>query len=278
MNELDILVKPQLGTIETNFEEVKEALALQMSAYTDLEVTEDIIPERKKDVAVLRKIRKSVDEKRKDVKRDFMQPYDVFDKQVKELIGLIDEPITLIDKKLKEFEEKRIAEKQAHLQELYDANISGMQDFLPFNVVKRDKWDNKTCTDSEIIGDIQTEVIRVRGDLDAIKALRSEIEDRLIDVYKREGLGAALKANTDYLDAKHLAEQKLQEERVKKTEEHVETIDDIPDVTLPEEYMHKGFYTVQTETSRMVTFFVSESDADTVVTLLEVNGIEYRRS
>ena len=63
MDELKIVINQELGTISTNFEEVKEALTDQMKVYEELKVSESNKPERKKDIATLRKIIKAVTEK-----------------------------------------------------------------------------------------------------------------------------------------------------------------------------------------------------------------------
>ena len=57
--------------------------------------------ERKKDVATLRKIAKSVNEKKVEAKNEFMRPYTVFENNVKELIEIINEPISIIDNQVK---------------------------------------------------------------------------------------------------------------------------------------------------------------------------------
>ena len=73
MNDLEVKVSQQPGIINCNLEEIKEALKVQMTAYMDLEVTEGNIKESKSDLATLRKIKKAVDDRRKEVKRTACQ-------------------------------------------------------------------------------------------------------------------------------------------------------------------------------------------------------------
>ena len=103
MNDIEVKVTQTAGVIESNFEEIKEALGLQMTAYLELEVTEDNINERKADLATLRKICKAVDERKKEVKKGFMKPYEDFEKEVKDVLAVINEPINMIDTELKGF-------------------------------------------------------------------------------------------------------------------------------------------------------------------------------
>lgn len=273
MNEISVVVNQTPGVIECNFDEIKEALARQMTAYTSLEVTEENIPESKKDLATLRKIRKAVDDRRKEIKKDFSKPYDEFEKRVKDILSVIDEPIGMIDSKLKEFEEKRVAERQAHLLKLYEDNIGEYAPFLTFEALKTPQWDNKTCTDATILSDISTARLAVRQDLDSIHALESEIEDKLIEAYRLSGnsLNAAISKNTQYIEAKRLAEKRVEEEQAKK-EVHAakEAQIVIEEPEKPE--------TAEQPVEEYVTFIVSASDAEQVAEILSFNDIEYRRA
>ena len=140
MNDLEVKVQQQPGKIICNFKEIKEALEIQMTAYTSLEITEEGQKEAKADLATLRKIRKAVDDQRKAVKNEFMTPYNEFEKEVKDILAVIDTPITMIDTKLKEFDERRIEEKQQHLdycvavtKARYTASLDVMnEDFFRF--------------------------------------------------------------------------------------------------------------------------------------------------
>lgn len=218
MNEFE--VKQTKGSIVCNFEEMKEELSNMMTAYTSLEITEDKIPESKKDLAVLRKIRKSVDERKKEVKKSFMQPYEDFEKGVKELLAVIDEPIAMIDGKLKTFDVKRIAEKKEHLASLYSENIEGYSEYIPFEVTLGDKWQNVSFADKDYLYDLSEMKVKIKSDLAAISSLHSEIEQDVISAYKNSGnnLSVAIQKNSDYLSAKEKAEQKVREEQERKAE------------------------------------------------------------
>ena len=93
MDELKIVINQELGTISTNFEEVKEALTDQMKVYEELKVSESNKPERKKDIATLRKIIKAVTEKKSTVKAECLKPYSEFETKANELIEIINKPI-----------------------------------------------------------------------------------------------------------------------------------------------------------------------------------------
>lgn len=108
MNELKFNVVQSIGEITANFDEFKNQVSQELEKYKSKEFTEDTKKDVKKDLAELRKKKAAVNERRIEVKKEYMKPYDEFEAKVKELITLIDEPITLIDYKVKEFEEKEL--------------------------------------------------------------------------------------------------------------------------------------------------------------------------
>lgn len=224
MEELKVTVDQTPGKIECNFDEIEAALRNQMTAYADLEITEENIPERKADLATLRKIRGAVDDKRKEVKRDFDAPLKEFEGKVKSLTGILDEQIYRIHDGLNVFEQKRIAEKQAHNRELYEREVGGLAEYLPYESIRSDKWNNKTTTDTAIVAEIQEKVLRVNNDLAAIRALGSEIEEKLLATYKASGnqLSVAIQKNTEYMEAKRAAEERLKAEAERKAREEAE--------------------------------------------------------
>lgn len=213
MNLPEVVINQTPAVIHCNFGEIKYALATQMEAYKDLPVTEDNEQERKKDLATLRKIRKAIDDKRKDIKKEAETPIKAFEAEVKDVLTVIDKPIAEIDGQLKDLDQARIQARQQHLQDVYRENIGEWEEYLPFNVVKRPQWDNRTCTDRDIIYDISEMKVKVENDVAAIKATGSEIEDRMLAVYKQSGdLAAAIRRHTEYMEAKKAAEEHAKRE------------------------------------------------------------------
>ena len=221
MNELRVEVRQTPGEIACNFAELEDALKTQMQAYAGLEVTEDNIPERKKDIATLRKIKGAVDDETKKVEKEFSKPLNEFKDRVKNLTGILDKEIVRIDGEIKEFDRRRIEEKQKHIRELYTSAVGDYAEFLPLSVIKSSKWDNKTCSDTEITGAIQEMVLKVRSDLSAIKALASPFEEKLIAAYKASGnqLAVAVQKNTDFIEGAKEAERRAAEEAARRAKE-----------------------------------------------------------
>lgn len=255
MNEFEVLVTPKAGSIDTNFADIKAQLELEMSAYKGVEVSESNLSERKKDVAFLRKVRKAVDDKRKDVKKFYMQPYMDFENSCKELLSVIDEPIDEINTQVKAFDEKRIAEKRAELEKFYTDNIEEFSRFIPFESTLEDTWSNVSYKSKDYQFHLSELKTRVRSDIDVIKSLGSEIEEELINVYQKSGniLASAVQRNQQYLSDK----QKISAQVKEQIKEEVTTY--IPNET----------------EKRMIKFIVSGEDAEQVRQFLDFSNISY---
>ena len=208
MNEFAVSIK-QPPVITGNFAEMQDELASMMQAYAGLEVTEENIPERKKDVATLRKIKEAIESKRKAAKKEYEGPFKVFESECKKLTGIIDKEIDRINADMNVYEQKRIALKRERVSEIYDNNIGDCAEYLPLESLRRKEWDNKTYTEANIASDIQESVIAVRSDLQSIENLvEADWLDECKKAYRQSGnsLVSALNRAKDLRTAKEAAE------------------------------------------------------------------------
>lgn len=205
MNDFQVSIK-QPVIITGNFEEMRAELQNMMQAYAGLEVTEDNLPERKKDVATLRKIKTAIEDKRKAAKKDYEKPFKAFESECKKLTGIIDKEIDRINADMDVYEKKRIAEKRKVIDRLYAENIGDYADYLPLESLRRPQWDNKTYTESAIITDIQEAVLTVKNDLRTIDTMCDPWQAECKAVYLVSGLTGALQRYKDLENARKTAE------------------------------------------------------------------------
>lgn len=216
--ELKIL-SPQEGgfvkEIRWNNEELKAEIAEKMQEYKSLAFTEETIKEAKADRAKLNKLRTAFEDERKRIKKLCMAPYDEFEKQVKELIALIDEPIRMIDGQIKEVEERRKVEKKGEILEFYESVIGVLKGILPFDRVFRQEYLNVSKSMKSIKEEIQALIDQVNSDLDTIEGFGSKYELQIKDVYLRTlNLSSAMQEKSRLEEVEHrLAERKQREER-----------------------------------------------------------------
>ena len=226
MNELSVKVNVGVGTIDFNLQELKDNLAEEMKVYENLVVTEDTVKDSKKDLAMLRKASKELNDRKIAVKKEFLAPYTAFESEVKDAIAIIEKPISLIDAQIKEFELKQKMEKKDHLKEVFAAEVGGYADYMNFDSYFKDSWLNASTKDKDVVDEIQIAKMKIQADLTAIESLSSEIEPELIDHYKRtHSLAECIQKNTNYLETKRLAEERVRrEEEERKAREEQERL------------------------------------------------------
>lgn len=289
MQEIKVNVEQTSGIIGFNFEEIKEVLASQMQIYKGMVFTEDSKKEAKATIAELRKLAKAIDDKKKDVKKSFMQPYTDFETKVKELNALIDEPITFINGQVEEFEKKRISEKQKRIVEIYAEKVDGMENYLPFTKIYNSKWENATVSEKNIGDEITERVLAVRTDLNTIKAMTSEYEDKGLETYKRSlSLADAIQCIRNYENqALEIKKRQEEEERRKKElelkkekEEPVKEKEELPDfVKEAEDASTKEDLIYIEEEKYNITYNVNADPFQLVQleSFMKENNIPYRR-
>jgi DNA-binding transcriptional MerR regulator len=172
-NSLETLPK----TIDFNFEDLKTELGRSLSYYNGLVVTEDDIKSAKEDRAKLNKLRETLENKRKEVKKECMAPYTDFENKVKELVGLIDKPILAIDTQLKDYEDKRRAAKRADILAIYEDTVGELRALLPFDKLWRDEWYNTGVSMKKIREAIVASEDKTASDLEVLSTVESEFAD-----------------------------------------------------------------------------------------------------
>ena len=186
---MELIIKTDLQTfpamIEYNHENLKTELSEQLKKYQNIVVTEDCVKEFKADKANLNRLKTALEDKRKEIKKAILQPYKNFEKSIKELVALIDEPIQAIDSQLKEIDNKKKGEKLKEIQKLYQDSIGIFKDLIPFEKIYNCKWPNSTYKLNEIALEMQELQVTLNNGLQIIEGLdtdfKQEIKDKLFE-------------------------------------------------------------------------------------------------
>lgn len=224
MLELKIFSPQENGfvtEIKWNNEELKAAIAEKMKEYKGLVFTEETISEGKKDRANLNKLRGAIDDERKRVKKLCMEPCNRFEKEVKEVLALVDEQINAIDVQIKEVEQIKREEKRKAVQELFES--IGFQKFVTLEMIWDEKWLNASVTLSKVENQMKETMYRIGEEVGTISRL-PEFSFEAMEVYKKTlDLTQAIKKGQELADIQKrkeemLARQKAEEERGKAEE------------------------------------------------------------
>lgn len=211
MEEMKLNVTTGEMKISANFDAFEKWIDERTHEYDGVVFTEDQKAAARKSVANLRKTKKSVEDSLKTTKKLWLEPFEVFSDKVKALSAKLDVPIDYIIKQVEEFESKRIAEREADIQRIYDENIGDMVDFLPLYKIKSDKWTNASTSIKAITKELTEIVNSARAGKMAIEAMASEAKEEALCKFK-----ATLNL-TDALD--HINKYEAQKAEVLKREE-----------------------------------------------------------
>lgn len=210
VNSLRLVISPlqKMEAIKFNYEELKGGLTASLEKYQNLVYTPENIKEAKDDRATLNALKKSLNDEKIKIKKEFMVPYDDFEAKIKELIELVDKPASEIDKQVKVFEEQKKAKKREAIKTIYSENIGAYAELISLEKLYDPRWENKTYKETDITKEIQDVVKKADSDLKVIVDLKSEFEFQIKDTYfKTLDLGQALIENQRLEKQKELQEQ-----------------------------------------------------------------------
>ena len=239
--ELTIYEPSSAPEIRWNNEEIKREVKVVLERYDQLVYTDEQIKVAKADRAKLNKLYQAIDKKRKEVKKQCLEPYEKFEAQVKEILALIAEPIALIDSQIKEYEEVKKKEKLDQIQQAFIAR--GFQPFVKFEQVFEPKWLNATVSMKQIEQAMTDKMYQISTDLHTIDTLpefafeAKEVYKQTLDLNKAiteaQRMSAIQKAK---VEAQRLKEQQLEEARrlaEERAKQEAQTYEPIPEVEEP---------------------------------------------
>jgi hypothetical protein len=282
INSLKLVISPlkKMEAIKFNYEELKGGLQESLKKYQNLVYTSQNIKEAKDDRATLNALKKSLNDEKIKIKKEFEVPYKDFEDKIKELIELVDKPASEIDKQVKIFEEAEKAKKRESIENIYAENIGSYADLIPLQQIYDSRWENKTYKETDIKKEIQDIVKKADSDIKVITELKSEFEFQIKDTYFRTlDLGQAL------VEKQRLEKQKellttIKQQQVEVKVDSINNIDSVDSVryavgidnsseesTLVEEKMISVAFRVE----------CTESQLKALGEFMKANGIKYGR-
>lgn len=161
-----------LPEISWNYAELKQQLEAGLANYKGLAYSDDQIGETKKDRAKLNKLADAIDGKRKEMKALYLRPYEAFEAQAKELVGMVKATVREIDDQVKAYEAARKEEKLRAIQEQYRAMIGDLAELAPYERLHNPRWLNATAGMGAICQELGNKIDRITAGLTAIDGLQ----------------------------------------------------------------------------------------------------------
>ena len=171
---------PQL--IEFNYNELKQEITAKAALYKNMIYTDDRIKEAKADKAQLNKFITALENERKVIKKQCLKPYEDFEKKIKELVAIVNEPVMLIDTQVKAYEDKQKEEKLEKIKELWEGTEH--PEWLQCNQIFDQRWLNATCSLKKVQEAIDASLEQIAADVKSLEALQ-EFSFEAIECYKQ---------------------------------------------------------------------------------------------
>ena len=222
MEELSLVInQPDEGKflqkIGWNKQEIMDAVASITEQYEGLTYTEEQMQDAKKDRATLNAMRKAISDRRIEVKKALLAPYDVFEAEVKEVVALIDKPIAMIDEQTSAYEEKLKEDKRNELIEFFKENVGELDGTLTFDMIFNPKWLNKSVSLKSCKEEILSSISKTETDVRAIDTIIEEkYRAYAKDFYFRKGRNMTSVLNE--VGRMQEIDRKAEEERLAKEE------------------------------------------------------------
>lgn len=230
------IMSPQEGgfakEIQWNNEELKTEIANKMKEFESLVFTEETIKDAKKDRASLNKLKTAFEDNRKRIKKEYMDPYNKFEAQVKEVVALIERPIALIDAQIKEVEENKRVQKKKEIEELFQE--IGFQEFVTLEKIFDSKWLNASVSMASIETQMKEKMFQIGSDIFAINQL-PDFSFEAMETYKATlDLGRAISEGQRLADIQKRKAAQEEEERKRQKAEQENVEREKVDASVPE--------------------------------------------
>ena len=163
-----------LKHIDWNKEQIAEGINAIVADYQNLAYSEDQLQEAKKDRAKLNKLKKEIEDRRKQVKKIVNLPYDLFEKEVAEVSTALTEAISGIDQQIKGFEEKEKERKKTEILTLFSEALGDLSEKVDSTKLFNASWLNASVSMKRVKEEIDAKVQTIRSGYEYISNLADD--------------------------------------------------------------------------------------------------------
>lgn len=253
VNENDLALNVQQivvrqGSIDFfEYEALKDQAERLADKIASVEVDEENIKQSKKLLAAINKRIKELEDKRIQIKKEMLEPYQAFETQVREIVQIVKDADDIVRQQVRDLEEMERLQKEGHLHGIFQKRIKhySFRDLFSFADFLKPKHLNKTAT----IEAVENEMI----------AFFDTISRDLRTIEKMSNSKAILSA---YLNSKDLASAIYSVEQERERIEQIEA--------------SKALKTATTKIGYLVSIAVkNQKDLKFLEMLLNENDINY---
>lgn len=188
------------GSLVDNLDIVVADVKAYCADYENMVITEENLKDGSEAIANIRKVKKQIDDVRKQIKKTWNDPYVKWEQRLKEgIFSVCDSTVDVIQEKMQDYEDKRVAERKSVIKKLYASSIESHQEaigYISLDAIGNtatgqkqgariffDKWLLKSYEIPQIRDDIEQEVSSTENDVKQIKAMGSKYEEDALKIY-----------------------------------------------------------------------------------------------
>lgn len=161
--------EPSVITINGH-DELKETIQNYADKYKGLVFGEDGLNDAKKVRAEMNGVAKSLDDKRKSIKKEYNAPLKEFEDEFKKLTNAIQEVINPIDQGIKHLEEQERLSKQKELEERVNEQLDKSSEYVKSRFEHDKRWTNKSYTMKKVAEEVETQISLLEKEEAQVKA------------------------------------------------------------------------------------------------------------
>lgn len=297
-----------LKHIDWNKEQIAEGINAIVADYQNLAYSEDQLQEAKKDRAKLNKLKKEIEDRRKQVKKIVNLPYDLFEKEVAEVSTALTEAISGIDQQIKGFEEKEKERKKTEILTLFSEALGDLSEKVDSTKLFNASWLNASVSMKRVKEEIDAKVQTIRSGYEYISNLADDekviaiaeyeksydigmtiaevnrhrtVQKRLEEEKAREGHEKAAERLINKLEGESVAngmpaEEKQQEEPLRSEEEPEEKKDRLEEAVHTESGSEKIPETNEPKVMTSISVVINGETAGMLLDLIRKNNVAFR--
>lgn len=167
-----------------------EQLGLWAKAQTESDknlilTSDDDFDKAKKRCADIKKVVKSINDKRISVKKAYSQPIDIFEKKLKEVTAILENAHANLWGQVTKQEQEKKDKLETQYRNYFESKAEelGVSQYRSWKQIFNEKWLNKSVKADTVLSEIDNICTSIKNELTAIKALSSEFELVLLERY-----------------------------------------------------------------------------------------------
>jgi hypothetical protein len=207
-NAIQTIQVVQGSVVFGSYQELKKQAIELAEQIKTVEVSEDNVRMSKKLLAEVNKRVKQLEDKRISIKKTMLEPYQDFEDQVKEIVGIVKDADSTVRQQVKHLEESERIEKENQIQELFQKRIQhySFKDFVPFF----DFIESRHLAKSMSIEKVEKEMVqffeKVESDMGVIYGM-DDVNDYINAYLNTYDLGQAITIVKNHKEKKAQIEQ-----------------------------------------------------------------------